>query len=290
MTDSSRPPLEVVVVAYGPPAPLVGCLEALAGAFAPIVVDNSSLAATKTLVEAHGGRYIDAGSNLGFGAGVNLALRNLSHPHADVLLLNPDATINPDDVLRLQDRLHADPSLACIAPAQIDPASGESVRVYWPLPTPAGSWLEAAGLGSLRAGHGFVIGSILLLRAQAILDVGLFDEQFFLYAEETDWEMRARDKGWTVAMFPGVVATHIGAGTGGSRAQREAYFYASHERLIRKHYGPTGWHVYRAANVVGAALRGVLLPGERGRKSRFRLGLYLKGPAKAEAGYRSTAE
>jgi GT2 family glycosyltransferase len=287
MSSDPRPPLEVVIVAYGPPAPLVGCLEALAGAFAPIVVDNSSLAATKALVEKHGGRYIDAGRNLGFGAGVNLALRSRADTNADVLVLNPDATITPDDVSRLHDRLHADPSLACIAPAQVDPANGDSVRVYWPLPSPAGSWLEAAGLGSIRAGHGFVIGSILLLRARAIDDVGLFDEQFFLYAEETDWEMRAQDKGWTVGMFPGVVATHIGAGTGGSRAQRDAYFYASHERLIRKHYGATGWRVYRAANVAGAALRGLLLPGERGDRARVRLRLYAKGPVRAETLFRS---
>lgn len=283
------PPLEIVIVAYGSPEPLIPCLDALAGAFSPIVVDNSSRADTKAVAEAHGARYIDTGRNLGFGAGVNVGLRHRHDPSSDVLLLNPDAAITPTAIGDLQAELHADSSLACIAPAQVDPEGGAEVRVVWPRPTPLGSWIEAVGFGSRRRDTGFVIGSILLIRGRALDEVGFLDEQFFLYAEEADWEIRAQNKGWRVALSPGVSATHIGAGTGGDPRRRETHFHASHERLIRKHYGRTGWYAYRAANVAGAAVRGAVLPGESGRRNRFRFRLYAQGPVRAEAPYRADA-
>jgi GT2 family glycosyltransferase len=285
MTDpgAAVSPLEIVIVAYGDPAPLVACLAGLEGAFTPVVVDNSSSAATRAVAEAGGGHYVDAGRNLGFGAGVNCGLRHRLQPGADVLLLNPDAVISPAEIARLHQKLLDDPGLACVGPAQVDPVDGRSAQVSWPIPSPAGAWLEAIGLGSHRRGPHFVIGSVLLLRAAAVAEVGGLDEQFFLYAEETDWEIRARAKGWRVAVCDDVVATHIGAGTGGDTSRRETHFHASHERLIRKHHGVTGWQIYRAANILGAGARATALHGERKDAARFRLGLYLRGPCRAEA-------
>jgi GT2 family glycosyltransferase len=273
---------EVVIVAYGAPGPLEMCLAALAGAWRPIVVDNSSEPATRAVVETHGGVYVDPGRNLGFGAGVNYALKHRLRPGADVLLLNPDATITPAGIARLQRGLRDNATAACIAPQQVDPADGETAKVWWPIPTPGGAWMEAIGLGSLRKQPGFVIGSVLLLRAAAIEDVGGFDEQFFLYAEETDWEIRALGRGWTIAMCPDVTATHVGAGTGGDPVRRMTHFHASHERLIRKHHGTTGWLVYRAATVAGSLGRVAILHGERRRAAQARLRLYLQGPCRAE--------
>jgi GT2 family glycosyltransferase len=281
--------LEIIIVAYGDPAPLAACLAGLEGVLTPVVVDNSSSVATRAVVEAAGGRYVDAGSNLGFGAGVNCGLRHRLHPDADVLLLNPDAVISPADIGRLHQCLLDDPGLACVAPAQVDPVDGRAAQVSWPIPSPARAWLEAIGLGSYRMAHQFVIGSVLLLRNLAIAEVGGLDERFFLYAEETDWEIRARSKGWRVAICNDIVATHIGAGTGGDTTRRKTHFFASHERLIRKHHGVTGWQLYRAANIAGAWVRATLLDGDRKRQARLRLGLYLTGPCRAEAALTAAA-
>jgi GT2 family glycosyltransferase len=288
-TDPGLGPLEIIIVAYGDPQPLVACLGGLEGAFNPVVVDNSSSPATRAAVEAGGGRYVDAGGNLGFGAGVNLGLHHRLQPDADVLLLNPDAVISPTDIGRLRQCLHDDPGLACVAPAQVDPANGRAAQVSWPIPSPAGAWLEAIGLGARRRAPHFVIGSVLLLRAAALAEIGGLDERFFLYAEETDWEMRARARGWRIALCDDAVATHIGAGTGGDTSRRETHFHASHERLIRKHHGLTGWQAYRAANIAGAWVRATLLGGDRKRQARIRLGLYLTGPCRAEAALTSPA-
>ncbi len=271
----------VVIVAYHAPDLLDRCLSGLEGAFEVRVVDNSSDAAVAEVTARHGAGYLASARNLGFAGGVNLGCA--ARGGRDVLLLNPDAAITPDSVRRLHALLTADPSLAAVAPTQHDPAGHNVARVLWPFPTPAGAWLEAAGLGRLRHGAGFLIGSVLLVADRALGDVGAFDDRFFLYAEETDWQRRAVDRGWRVAVCPEVAATHVGAGTGGDRTGRETHFQASHERYIRMHHGRVGWWSYRAAALLGFGARAVVLPGRRRHEAALRYRLFRRGPLRAEA-------
>ncbi len=274
--------IEVVVVAFGAPELLEDCLTRLGRTFPVVIVDNSSDAQVRAVAESHGATYVDPGGNLGFGAGVNVGLSHLCQPLHDVLLLNPDAQITAEAVGQLQQCLHAERDLGCVAPAQRD-RSGEEARVGWPFPTPGGAWVEAVGLGSLRRRNDFMIGSVLLLRSAALADVGRFDERYFLYAEETDWQRRARDLGWRSALCPDVTAIHVGAGTGGDAMERDVHFHASHERYMRKHFGTTGWTVYRTGVMVGALIRGLVLPGTRGKHAAIRFHLYRRGPCRVES-------
>jgi glycosyltransferase involved in cell wall biosynthesis/GT2 family glycosyltransferase len=273
--------IEVVVVAYGAPVLLRRALEPLAEL--PVtVVDNSSMPEIAALCADLGVRYLDPGRNGGFAAGVNTALRDRLVPGADVLLLNPDAVISADDVAVLQRTLRTRADLASVGPAQIDD-DGTPARVEWFFPSPRGSWLEAVGVGRMRRGPHFVIGSILLLRAEALDQVGGFDERFFLYAEETDWAYRAHRLGWRHAAVPEARALHVGAATSGDASRREAHFHASQERYLRKHYGALGWQSARLAQWIGAMTRSVVLPGERGRAARKRAALYRLGPVRVES-------
>jgi GT2 family glycosyltransferase len=278
-----RPDVDVVVVAFGAPELLATCLSSLEGELPVTVVDNSSDPEVRAVSEEQGARYLDPGRNLGFGAGVNFGVRHLAGQGSDVLLLNPDATVSPEGVSRLQRCLHQRTELAATAPTQIDPATGARAQVGWPFPTPLGSWVEAIGLGRFRRGDDFMIGSVLLLRSEALAEIGQFDEDFFLYAEETDWQRRAVDLGWKVALCPEVTATHIGAGTGGDSAAREIHFHGSQERYIRKHHGVVGWWVYRTGAMAGALVRALFLPGERGRSAAARFHLYRRGPGRVES-------
>jgi GT2 family glycosyltransferase len=290
MTSSSGPRsptisgVDVVVVAFGAPDLLETCLATLGSQLPVVVVDNSSRPDVRAVCDRHGARYVDPGRNLGFGGGVNVGLLHRRSDAGDVLLLNPDAEITSVDVVRLVEYLHAHPGLACVGPRQVDGSGADEDRVGWPFPTPWGAWVEAVGLGRLRRNVDFVIGSVLLIRAEALDEVGLFDERFFLYAEETDWQRRAANLGWGVAVCADVTAVHIGAGTGGDASVREAHFHASHERYLRKHFGSRGWQVYRAAVMTGAALRAAVLPGRRGRQAADRFHLYRRGPCRVEAG------
>ena len=282
------PGIDVVVVAYGRPELLTDALAALCSDdpqsdLGVIVVDNSSNASISAVAQAHGARYVDPGANLGFGAAVNLALANLSDKDSDVLLLNPDAEVGARTVRLLQERLHAESRLACVAPRQ-NGADGEAQRVGWPFPSPAGYWLEAVGLGRLRRKPGFLIGSVLLLNRAALRDLGGFDEAFFLYGEETDWQRRARDAGWGNRLCDDLQARHIGAATSsGDPVGRELLFAGGQERYLRKWYGRTGWQLARAAIVAGALARGVVLSGERRRAALDRARRFAAGPLRLAA-------
>jgi glycosyltransferase involved in cell wall biosynthesis/GT2 family glycosyltransferase len=279
--------LEIVVVAYGRPDLLEASLQPVLS-FPVTVVDNSSSPDVAAVCERLGVRYLDPGHNGGFGAGVNHALERRLDPDADVLLLNPDAVIARDDVLRMYEALLADPALASVAPTQVDEA-GHPSRVSWPFPSPGRIWLTAAGLGRLGASGGFVIGSVLMLRREALAQVGRFDEAFFLYAEETDWAYRAHQLGWRHREVTEARAVHVGAATSADPTRRETHFHASQERYLRKHFGPVRWQLARGATIVGSAARGLALPGERGRQARARAALYVTGPLEAEASLQTTS-
>ena len=280
--------VEVIVVAYGTPERLRLALAPLDGL--PVtVVDNSASAQVRRVCSDLGVRYLDAGRNRGFGGGVNLALDDRLDPTADVLLVNPDAVVGADDVTALHRALLADPALASVGPAQVD-ETGTPTRVGWPFPSPSRTWAEAVGLGRVVGDRAdFAIGSVLLLRSEALAQVGGFDEDFFLYAEETDWAYRAARLGWHHAVVPSVTAIHAGAASSSDPARREAHFHGSQERYLRKHFGAAGWQVARAGQLAGSAARSVL-PGGRGVAARDRLRRYLRGPVAVERAYRSVPE
>ena len=277
--------IEVVVVAYGRPDLLARALEPVLSL--PVtVVDNSSSPHVAEVCARLGVRYLDPGHNGGFSAGVNHALQQRLRPDDDVLLLNPDAVVGLDDVRRLHQALLDDPALASVAPAQVDEA-GRPAKVSWPFPSPSRTWLEAFGLhhvlGRLEPREGFVIGSVLMLRREALAQIGGFDEDFFLYAEETDWAYRAHRLGWRHREVPEALATHAGAATSADSTRRDTHFHASQERYLRKHFGAVRWQLARAATVLGSSARGAVLRGDRGRRARARAALYLPGPLRAEA-------
>lgn len=275
------PGVEVVVVAYGRPDLLRAAVSPLS--HLPVtVVDNSSLPEIAALCEELGVRCIDPGRNGGFAAGVNIALADPLVPGADVLLLNPDARISAEDVDALHAALRADVSLASVGPSQRDD-EGTSARVLWPFPRPALAWLEALGMSRLWRGAPYVIGSVLLLRSEALDQVGGFDERFFLYAEEADWAYRAHRLGWAHAEVTSVRAVHVGAATSTDPARRDSHFYASQERYYRKHFGALGWRSAQLAAWCGATLRGVLLRGERARAARDLAARYRRGPVRVES-------
>jgi GT2 family glycosyltransferase len=142
-------------------------------------------------------------------------------------------------------------------------------------------WAEAVGLGRLPSRQTFVIGAVLLIRWEALQDIGLFDEQFFLYSEEADWERRAVERGWRCVVCPDAVARHVGSGTSADPRRREVLFHAAQETYIRKWHGESGWFIYRLAAFAGASARALFLSGERRREAVRRARLYVRGPSRS---------
>ena len=83
-------------------------------------------------------------------------------------------------------------------------------------------------------------GACLFMRRAAFGDVGLFDERFFLYYEETDWLIRAKRRGWRTVFLPTVEVVHAGAGSSPDvRSPHDLLLLESQHRYARKHFGPT---------------------------------------------------
>jgi GT2 family glycosyltransferase len=273
----------IVIVAYHGVEALDRCLALIRRADSVTVVDNSSSTDARDVTNRHAAQYVDAGANIGFAAGVNVALRPLlaSTPR-DVLLLNPDARLTSEELDHLAEFLHepVHERVGCVAPRLVD-GNGREQRVIWPFPSPFRMWMEAVGGGRIRSRPEFVIGAVLLLRWEALQQVGDLDERFFLYGEEADWQRRAVQLGWRAALCSEVVAVHEGAGSSDDPSRREVLFHAAQETYIRKWYGRRGWLAYRAAACAGAILRAVMLRGDRRAEAARRARIYVRGPRRS---------
>ena len=83
-----------------------------------------------------------------------------------------------------------------------------------------------------------------------------------------------------------VNATHVGGATSSDSDVRDRLFHASAEAYVRKHFGSSGWQVYRAAIVIGSAIRALVLKGERRAQAARRRDLYRAGPERSARGLR----
>jgi N-acetylglucosaminyl-diphospho-decaprenol L-rhamnosyltransferase len=101
-----------------------------------------------------------------------------------------------------------------------------------------------------------VVGAFMLVRREAIQQVGLLDERFFMYGEDLDWALRIQQAGWKIYYNPRVTVFHHkrAASTGSSRAQYE--FYRAMYLFYDKHYaGDTPFWLHWLI-LAGIALKG----------------------------------
>jgi N-acetylglucosaminyl-diphospho-decaprenol L-rhamnosyltransferase len=258
------------------------CLESLRG-LETIVVDHGSTDGTLDLVRERFPevRLIEQ-ANDGYGAGLNAGFRASSSRYW--LAINSDAWVVDDAVNRLLAFADAHPDAAVVAPCLRNPDGTlqRSVRGFptlWRLATeyfflrklaPHSHALNAFYAGDFDHGSAravdWVMGSCFLVRRAAADQVGLFDEDFFLFSEETDWLYRFHEAGWTVWFTPDAEAVHVGGATHGGRMFVENV--RGHVRWFAKHRGPREAAQARRLLVVALRLRGLVFRGERGRMYR----------------------
>jgi GT2 family glycosyltransferase len=108
-----------------------------------------------------------------------------------------------------------------------------------------------------------LMGAVWLVRREAIDRVGLADEAFFLFSEETDWAYRFREAGWKLLFFPGAEATHVYA------ASHKGLLFVENLRgqlrFLRKHRGERYAERARLLLLLALRLRAVIVRGARGR-------------------------
>ena len=216
------------------------------------------------------------------GGGNNAGMRAAQGRYT--FLLNSDAWVVGDALDRLAAYLDTHPAVAVAGPRLTNPDGSlqRSIRGFptlWRLATeyfflrklaPGTRALNA--FYAARFGHDevreaeFVMGACLLVRREAADTVGLFDEDFFMFSEETDWCYRFRQAGWKVLFFPGAEFVHVG---GATTSQNWGPMYREqlrgHLRFLAKHRGPREAERARRLLLVSMRLRSVLFLGERRR-------------------------
>ena len=274
--------VSVVVVTFNALPWVERALESVRG-HETVVVDHGSTDGTLELV---GERFPEARvieqENKGLGGGSNAGMRIASGDY--FLLLNSDAWALDDAVERLVAFAEEHPEAAVVGPRLLNPDGSlqRSVRGFptvWRLATeylflrklaPRSRALNAfygAGFDHEEVREAeFLMGSVLLVRREAADTVGLFDEDFFMFSEETDWLYRFRQAGWKVLFTPDAEFVHVGGAT--TRQNWGPMFreqVRGHVRFLAKHRGPKEAERARRLLLASLRLRGVVFPGERGR-------------------------
>ena len=279
MTD-----LSVSIVNTGSRELLLACLESLSGANAEVVVlDNASEDGSVTAVRERFPevRVIPQEFRAGFAANHNTVIRVTRGRY--VYVLNEDTTAGDWAFERLVAYLDQHPRVAAVGPRLVYP-DGRQQDSAWRFPTPLVSALGLATLGrrGVKQSRGseprevdWVTGAALLLRREALVQVGLFDEEFFLYSEEVDLQFRLRQAGWAVHYFPEATVIHRESQFSAELPERRINeMWRSRHRYWRKHHSRPGARVAAIATGAQYAARAALSPIARrdpriGRRMRL---------------------
>ncbi len=210
------------------------------------VVDNASTDATVELVRANFPHVVllENEVNAGFARANNQALTQANGDY--VLLLNPDTVVEPDALQLLCAYLADHPHVGAVGPRLMRPdgAIQRSCLRYVTLPAlltgfvQGGDYLPADPTTPAQVEA--LSGAALMVRRQVVEKVGLLDEAFFMYAEDTDWCYRMAKAGWEVHYCPTATVIHIG-GQSANQIPVETYVRRRMAQLqfMQKH-GPAG--------------------------------------------------
>jgi GT2 family glycosyltransferase len=256
--------ISVVIVGWNAKNYLELCLESLESAppgrsMEVIVVDNASSDGSAEMIEARFPtvQVIKSPENLGFAKGNNVAIRVCRGRY--VALVNPDVIVFPGCLDALADYLDANPRVGNVGPRVLNPdmTLQSTCRKF---PTLWNNVCSATGLATtfkqskILAGEHMLyfrhdrvlavdvlVGCFSMIRREAFDEVGLLDEDLFMYGDDVDWCRRCWNAGWQVVFFPGAEAIHD---KGKTTAAYPVRFTIAQQKSVlvywRKHHGSWG--------------------------------------------------
>jgi len=233
-TTQRAPVLSVVIVNYNAGGLLSDCIQAVLESPVGVEVilsDNGSCDGSLTMLAQRCGAdprlaVIKNGENLGFARGNNVAIGSTRGRY--LLFLNPDCIVGESTLARLLQFMDSTPAAGISGCIVRDPSGSEQVASRRVIPDP---WIGLARLlhvervwpallseKRLDRRHEplpegpveveAISGALMLVRRQALDDVGLMDENYFLHCEDLDWFVRFRRAGWPIYLVPDASAVH----------------------------------------------------------------------------------
>ena len=304
--SAARGKVTIAVVSWNTRELLGRCLDSLtadadAGLADVWVVDNGSSDGSPELVRERYGwvELLVPDENLGFGRGVNLVAE---HARGDwIAAANADIEFTPGSLAALVAEGERDRTIGAIAPRLVLP-DGSTQHSVHAFPRPSLSLTLALGVPSLSAGLAdrlciegawdpdrardvdWAHGALLLVRRDAFDEIGGFDSEQWMYAEDIDIAWRLADAGYRVRYVPGA-RVHHEAGAAATQAFGDAgrghrHIAASYAWMMRRQ-GPVRTRAAALLAVTGASVRyaafALLSPlGESWARRREQQGRYIR--------------
>lgn len=286
--------ISFIIVSWNAKDYLLECLESIQEtvkdrSYEIIVVDNDSSDGSPEAVEQKypAVRVVRTGTNLGFAKGNNIGIRE--SVGRSLCLINSDVVLLPACMDLLLEYISHNPKVGLVAPRILneDGSLQHSCRQF---PSLYGSLCSAFSIGNLFPRHRIfgdtmmtwwnhdeerfvdaITGCFWLVRREALEEVGLLDEDFFMYAEDIDWCRRFNQKGWKVAMNPAAETIHHGAA---SSKNAPVHFYLAMQqarlKYWKKHHGSFSYFwlicitlLHHLIRIVTKSILYIVAPGNR---------------------------
>jgi GT2 family glycosyltransferase len=224
--------ISIIILNYKSKGDTLNCLKSIREAdfgslkYEVVVVDNNSGDQLGNILawQYPEVKFIQNKKNVGFGAGNNAGIKRAKGKY--VVVMNPDTIAFRDTFLKLYKYMQAHPEVGVVGPQQLNPDKTIQASCYrwYSLLTPL---YRRTPLGRLffarrdldrflmkdfdhqsKRKVDWLLGSFLFMRRQALDEIGLFDERFFLYFEDTDLCRRFHQAGWQVIYYPEAKIIH----------------------------------------------------------------------------------
>lgn len=206
-----------------------------------IINDNNSKDNSKEVIKKYGDVIlIQSKDNYGFAGGNNIAVKKAKGKY--VLLLNTDTVVTNDFLEKLVESMETDATLGVVQPKFLydnpdfpDKNIINSIGAY--LTNTGFLYYPGYGKKDTRAIYNkksevfSAYGACMLIRKEVIDKIGLFDSDYFLYFEETDFCMRVWLSGWRIEYIPGVLIYHEGGVSTRKQGMEKIYFHSFKNRI-----------------------------------------------------------
>ena len=236
-----QPVLSVIIPNWNGRRFLEECIDSLKGQtfqhFETLLVDNGSTDGSADFAEERYGKFIRVlrnKENLGFAGGNNIGIQAARGEY--IVLLNNDTWADPHWLDELFKATRSDPPVGMWASKvcsyfQRDRIEGVGELIYWDgLVRARGQYEQDHGQHDVMEEILFPPGCGAMYRKSLFDGIGLFDEDFFAYADDTEIGIRARLAGWKCLFVPRAIVYHKNSGTAGQYSPLKA-FYVERNRL-----------------------------------------------------------
>ncbi len=222
--------LSVIVVNFNAGICIKECLESIFASnlqLEVILVDNASTDESVVALKAVEKNYSNLKIlwnrvNIGFSRACNQALKYVQGKH--ILFLNPDCIVQENTLENLVQVLHQNASVGMVGPLIVNPDGSEQAGARRKVPTPWRSLMQTLNLGHVFPSGDFrlhktplpsdavpvdaISGAFMLVKHEALQQVGAMDKKYFMHCEDLDLAMRFREAGWQILFVPHAKVLH----------------------------------------------------------------------------------